>query len=172
MAVPAQQLQTQLLLNYCIGQMHMGAFILGASNAQAAQGGNLAFIEVKRNGQTLLIKHAFSNSSSLPQAVRTDFAPSVPQAHLGMVGIANGSQHANHTEPKLFDYFRSNLHSFNGSFDEIIIASQLDCCTSCVKNTINAITTLLTLTDMGSTTQVRFFVVEINSGRVREGYEL
>ena len=171
MAVPAQQLQAQLLLNYCTQQMNMGAMLLGMSNSKAAQGGNLAFIEVRNNGNTVFREHAFSNSSGLPKLAKDAFSPSVPKAHLGMVGIANGNQHGNHTEPKLFDSFKSNTHRLGGGFDEIIIASQMDCCTSCVKNTINEIAGLMALFDMSSQASVTFYVVEINSGRVREGHE-
>src|SRR5262249_49179646 len=109
MAANAKQLQDQLLLECCIRKMYMGAFILGASDSKAAQGGNLAFIEVKNNGNEILHKQAFSNSSSLPKAVKADFAPSVPQTSLGMVGIPNGNQHANHTEPKLLEHIKNNL---------------------------------------------------------------
>ena len=172
MSTPAHQLATQAIYNECLTYMSFAAMELGVSNSKAASGGNIALILVKSNGKEVWRQPAFSNSSSLPKAVKADFSPSVPQAHLGMVGIPNGSQHANHTEPKLLDHFRSKLPSLRGvGYDEIIIASELDCCTSCVKNTISAITALATLADMGSSTPLKFYVVEVNSGRVREGHE-
>jgi len=159
------------LLNYCTQQMNLGALLLGMSNSKAAQGGNLAFIEVKKNGTLLHREHAFSNSSSLPNLAKDAFAPSVPQAHLGMVGIASGNQHGNHTEPKLIEGLKTNRHKLIGGFDEVIIASQLDCCPSCVKNTIKEMSGLMALIDMSSTTPIQFWVVEVNSGRVREGHQ-
>src|SRR5262249_36569197 len=121
MQAQQQPSAAQIFLSNCAKEMNMGAFLLGISNSKAAQGGNLAYIDIRLNGQRLLIKHAFSNSSSMPQAVKADFAPSVPNASLGTVGIPNGSQHANHTEPKLLEFVKGNFHLLNGGFDEVIL---------------------------------------------------
>ena len=168
MAVPAQKLKEAVLLNEFHSAMSLAAMTLGASNSKAAQGGNIAIIDVRLQGKSVFREPAFSNSSSLPKAIKADFAPSVPPAHLGRVGIPNGNQHANHTEPKLFDLFKTKLPSLGGGFDEIIIASERDCCASCLKHTIDAITALVALSNMSSVTSIKFYVVEINSWRARE----
>lgn len=170
--MPLTQEEKIQLYNYCLQHMNLAAMSLGSSNARAASGGNLAFLEVSLGGQLVFREHAFSNSSSLGRALRADFSPSVPQNRLGMVGVANGIRHANHTEPKLFESFINAVRGGNGQdFDLIILASQLDCCASCVKNTLAAINGIIGLLSLDARSNLRFVVVEINSARVREGHE-
>jgi hypothetical protein len=169
--MPLTVAEKQQLLAEAMMHMSIAAMGLGSSNAQAAAGGNLAFILVSLKGQPVFREHAFSNSSSLGQALRSDFSPSIGQAQLGGVGVANGMQHGNHTEPKLWLSFVNQMRANFRPFDRIVLASQLDCCKPCVNHTISAFNGLTGLLDIGSATAINFIVVEVNSGRVREGHE-
>ena len=170
--MPLTANEKQQLLAEAIMHMSLAAMGLGSSNAQAAAGGNLAFIEASLNGRSVFREHAFSNSSSLGQALRSDFSPSIGQAQLGGVGVANGMQHGNHTEPKLWLSFVNQMQANFRPFDRIVLASQLDCCKPCVDNTVSAFNGLVGLLQLGAAGPIQFVVVEVNSGRVREGHEL
>lgn len=169
--MPLTQKEKDELFRYCFAKMSFASMlVVGSSNSKKAEGGNIALLEVWNGTDVVLSKSSFSSSSSMPKLVKEVLAPSVGKASLGHVGIPNGSQHANHTEPKLFEYFKG-AHGSIGPFTRVILASQMRCCASCLKNTIremNGLNNLLSFAGGG----FEFIVVEIEPGTVREGDEL
>lgn len=172
--MPIPQEEQAKILNYCRQHMHMSAFALGSSDAKAAQGGNIAFLELQKGGISVWRKNAFSNSSSLGNKLRDNFAPSVPSQHFGTLGVAGNARHANHTEPKLFRYLEDEIAAQRVvPFDTILIASQLDCCTHCLKHTIEAYQGIVSLVNLKTRPPpINFLVAEFESMRVRFWYEI
>jgi hypothetical protein len=170
--VPKQTPQEKAnLLNQ--GQSRIGAsrIRLKVSKARALQGGNIATIQLYFQGKVIFQAEAFSKTSALPKSIKPYFAPSIPRHRLGRVGYARGTQHANHTEPKLLESLRRFWNqSEDNDFDRIILASEMDCCVSCVKNTVNAVDVAVALMNLDERDR-EFIIIEVNSKRVSDGHE-
>lgn len=152
-----------------MGMMPAAASVSGARQARHS---NVAVLELRHQGNMVFRKTAISCISCLDEALRGGvYSPSVPASRTGAFGIAPGTQNANHTEPKLLEDMRRYMEAGGGPFDLILLASQRDCCSSCVKYTVSALTEAALLHNVNGGSPVRFIVVELETSRVREGDE-
>ncbi len=142
----------------------------GGSKSQVVHNGNLARIEIFKKGSCIYSADAFSISSSLPAALRDLFVGPVSDAELDDVGVPRGAQHGNHTEPKLFVAWRKSA-AFKSGCDRIELASEMDCCASCVKNPVKALTAISGLIGLSGAV-LDVIVVETGSRQVRNSHDL
>ena len=164
--MPLTRAQQDQILNYCRQHMNLTAMLLGASSSQKAVGGNIAALFAEAGVNEIYRKASYSASSCMPVIVKSVLVPSVQPASFGANGIAPGVQLANHTEPKLLEDFRvwytANLHRRP---NQVVMASERDCCPNCVKYTVSY------MTEMAGANAFTFYVAEFQSNRVRAGSE-
>ena len=154
-------------MTWAQGQRNVSRGILARSESKAAQNGNIACMGAWKGGVHVFTYHAFSNSSCIGK-LKLEFCPSVPKDMLGSVGFSKSAQLANHTEPKLFTQL---LNREAGDYDKVILASELDCCGSCVRQSVNTMCAVFAMQELAQMPAIKFIVVEIYSGLVREGHD-
>jgi hypothetical protein len=174
--MPLAPAEKQRLYEYCYRQMSLVAMTLEGSNSVAAQGGNIAFMEVILQGRQIFHAIAFSQSSRLPVRIIHLFAPAVPPSVYRpgfgdfTLGIPTDGRHANHTEPKLLVKLTEFFQNTHSDFDRILLASELNCCSSCIRHTVEALTAIVAVLDLRHYRD--FIVVEIQSQQVNEGHDV
>jgi hypothetical protein len=103
--------------------------------------GNVAVLAAQRGGEVIYFKTAFSTRSLLGGEALESIVDSIPdhewRKHL--VGVVPNPQNANHTEPKLFVDFVKAVRQQGLDPDSIVLASERECCPTCIQHTIKAL---------------------------------
>lgn len=168
--MPLSDVEKKAYLTHYQSVVNIARMSLCESESKVISGGNVAVMEVYNDDDRIFSDKAFSNSSTLPKGLKANLSPSVPKSELGDVGVPKGQQHANHTEPKLWVSFDTKPAS-SKDFNKIILVSEMDCCKSCLKNTIAELEGIINLTALKSK-KIEFIVIELNSNSVRYASEL
>lgn len=128
---------------------------------------NIAMMFVKVGGNFVYSRTAFSATSKLNAEAVAHVVKSVPankKDRIFHACIANNPRCANHTEPKLlYDFFSAlPIPGLQGSNpDAILLATELDCCPSCNKNSIDGIKALQGMLAI-TKSDFDLYVVEVN----------
>ena len=151
---------------------YMRQSIEGAIPRLAGEATNVAYMDAWWGEQPMWRRYAFSSWSQLPLGLKRVLAPPVPADWFGRVAIHRNFQCANHTEPKLFLAFRLDRHGNEFQFNKIHLASERDCCRTCLSDTVRAVMAIQALRELAGGANCPFIVIEAWSDRVAYAHEI